>query len=228
MPPAAEAAGQADGVPVAANWLGAAGWLGSADGAGPVVPEPTPAAPTGVLEGAEAAGDAVELTVEVTDDAAEVTAEATGDAAEVTAEATGDAAELTVEVTAEAIGGAAEVTVEAVDACVGVRGGSAAAAACAGRENISMIARIPAAASATCTATTAMRRATGCGMSSSHSTRTGPLAYPAAAAANLACPDLLFGHHRTASSRTGQGRDLPQRARASSDRLPDPRARGSS
>jgi hypothetical protein len=96
------------------------------------------------------------------------------------------AAELSTEVTCEA----AELTVEAADVCVEVRGPSAAVAAWAGRENTSMIARIPAAASAACIATTAMRRANGCGISSSHSKGNGPPAYPSAAATNLALSGL--------------------------------------
>ena len=118
---------------------------GLTDGTGLVAPEPVPDAPAGELEAAEATGAVAELTVE----------------------ATGDVAEVTVEVTVDA----AELTVDAVDVCVDVRGGSAAVAACAGRENTSMIVKIPAAASAACTATRAMRRAIGCSMSSSHSTR---------------------------------------------------------
>jgi hypothetical protein len=152
---AAEAAGPPDGEPVGA---------GLADGTGPAVPEPVPAllapvAPAPELGAAEATGVAAEATGDA--------AEATGDAGELTAEATGDAAELIV-----------EVTVEAVDVCVVVSGASAAVAAWAGRENNSMIAKIPAAASAACTATRAMRRAIGCSMSSSTRRVTGPLAYP--------------------------------------------------
>jgi hypothetical protein len=154
---------------VAGSGAGAGAGAGSgaelADGAGLAVPEPVPvavapAAPAGELGADEATGAAAELTVEAIADGAELTVEATGDAAELAAEVIGDTAELTV-----------EVTVETVDVCVDVRGGSAAVAACAGRENTSMIVKIPAAASAACTATRAMRRAIGCSMSSSHSTR---------------------------------------------------------
>ncbi len=129
-----------------------------AGGAGLEVPEPAPvvlAAPdalAGELEGVEDTADATGLAVEVTEPIVEVTGLAV--------EVTGDVAALMV-----------EAIVEPVDVCVGVRGGKAAVAACAGRENTSMIARIPAAASAACIATRAMRRATGCGTSSSHSTR---------------------------------------------------------
>jgi hypothetical protein len=116
--------------------------------AGAAGAEPGAPAPTGELEAADVTGDAAELSTEVTGAAAEVTADV------------------------------AEVTVEAVDVCVVVSGGSAAVAAWAGRENTSMIAKIPAAASAACTATRAMRRATGCTMSSSTRRETRPLTYP--------------------------------------------------
>jgi hypothetical protein len=192
---------------VAGSGAGAGAGSGAelADGAGLAVPEPVPvavapAAPAGELGADEATGAAAELTVEAIADGAELTVEATGDAAELAAEVIGDTAELTV-----------EVTVETVDVCVDVRGGSAAVAACAGRENISMIAKIPAAASAACTATRAMRRATGCSISSSHSTTRRAAHLPPAAATNLAYLDLLFGHHRTASSPIGQGREGPSR-----------------
>jgi hypothetical protein len=72
--------------------------------------------------------------------------------------------------------------VDPVDVCVEVSGDSAADAACAGRENSSMTAKIPAATSAACTATRAMRRTIGCSMSSSARRETGPPAYPPAAA----------------------------------------------
>ena len=90
----------------------------------------------------------------VTDDPAELSAEV----AEVTVDETNPAAE-------EA---AAETVAEAADD-VDVSGGRAAVAAWAGRENDSMIAKIPAAASAACIAPRATRRTIGC-MSSSHST----------------------------------------------------------
>jgi hypothetical protein len=188
---ATEAAGA--GAPPAAE---AAGPL---DGAGLAVPEPVPVAVAPLVALAGELG-----AVEVTADTAELTVEATGDAAELTVEVTGDTAELTTEVTGDAAELMAEVTAGAVEVCVGVRGGSAAVAACAGRENISMIAKIPAAASAACTATRAMRRATGCSISSSHSTRNQAAHLPPAAATNLVCLDLLFGHHRTVSSPIGQ------------------------
>jgi hypothetical protein len=95
--------------------------------------------------------------VEETGDVAELTAEVTGDVAEPTAEVTGDVAEPTAEVTAER----------------GDPGSVSEVAACACRENRSMITKIPAAAIASCTARRAMRRRIGCGMSSSHSPGTG-------------------------------------------------------
>jgi hypothetical protein len=145
---------------------------GLADGVEAGVPEPAPdpVVLAGELEAAEVADDAAELlvgvtglTVEVADDDVEVAE----DVAELTAEVSGAAAELTV----EASGVAAELTVDAAEVCVDARGDSAAVAAWAGRVNTSMIARIPAAVSAACIATRAMRRIIGCGMSSSHSTR---------------------------------------------------------
>lgn len=149
--------------------------------------------------GADAAGAGLaEAAVEVTDDVAELIVEATGDD-ELAVDASGDVAEATV-----------EVTVEPTEDCVGVSGGSAAVAAWAGRENTSMIARSPAAASAAFIATRAMRRATGCGMKQlplDEKPRT-PV-YPTAAATNVGRPDLLFGHHRTTSAPTGQGRTVP-------------------
>jgi hypothetical protein len=75
---------------------------------------------------------------------------------------TGDVTELTVEVT--------ELSAEAVDVWVDARGDSAAVAAWAGREKNSMTAKIPAAVSAACIATRAMRRTLGCTTSSSPST----------------------------------------------------------
>jgi hypothetical protein len=198
---AADVAGP-DGVSVAAGWLGAlaagasapaavgsgaaevaGGWAGLAEAAGPTVPEPVAVAPGVELEAAEATGDTAELTVDVT-----------GDTAELTVEATGDVTELTV-----------DVTVEAVDVCVDDKGASAAVAACAGRENTSMIAKIPAAASAACTAPRAMRCTIGCGMSSSTRRETGPLTYPWRRQQTSRNLDLLFGHHRTASLPIGQG-----------------------
>jgi hypothetical protein len=121
----------------------------------------------------EAAGDVAELTADDTGAAAAPTAEVTGDVAEPTTEETVDEAGPTVEVTA--------------DVCVEVRGASAAVEAWAGRENSSIITKIPAAASAACIAVRAMRRTTGCDMSSSTRRETEPPARP----------DLLFGHHRT-------------------------------
>ena len=113
-------------------------------------------------------------------------------------------AEPTAEVTEEA-GPTVEEAVDAVDVCFDVRGASAAVAACAGRENSSKTTKIPAATSAACIAARAMRRTTGCDMSSSTRRETGPPAYPPAAATNHARPDLLFGHHRTVLSPIEQG-----------------------
>jgi hypothetical protein len=84
----------------------------------------------------------------------------------------------TVELTIEVIGDAATVTVSPVVVWVDRRGGSAAVAAWAGRENSSMITKMPAAASAACIAPRATRRTIGCGMSSPTRRETGPLAYP--------------------------------------------------
>ena len=98
------------------------------------------------------------------------------------------------------VGEAGEVGVEegvdAVDVWVDVRGDRAAVAAWAGWENRSMTAKIPAAASAACIATRAMRRTIGC-MSSSHSTRNRVARLPSGGGANLAHTEMLFGHHRT-------------------------------
>jgi hypothetical protein len=130
------------------------------------------------------------LTTVVAGEVAEPAAEETGEVAELTTVVTGDVAEPIADVAevaepgVEVTGGAGEVGVEesadAGDVCVDVRGDRAAVAAWAGWENRSMTAKIPAAASAACTAVRAMRRTNGC-MSSSHSTRTGSLAYPPAA-----------------------------------------------
>ena len=131
--------------------------------------------------------------VEETGDVAELTAEVSGDVAELAAEVTGDAAELTVEVTVES----------------GDPSGVSEAAACACRENRSMITNIPAATIASCTARRAMRRTIGCGMSSSHSPGTGrgPRAHNQGFQSRAPRPsyvglklDMLFGHHRTVRS----------------------------
>jgi hypothetical protein len=84
----------------------------------------------------------------------------------------------TVELTIEVIGDAAAVTVSPVVVCVDLRGESAAVAAWAGRENSSIITKMPAAASAACIAPRATRRTIGCSMGSSTRRETGPLAYP--------------------------------------------------
>ena len=154
---------------------------------------------------AELAGDAAEAVAEATGATAEPTAEVTGDAAEPTAEVTGDVAEPTAEVTDDEAEPTVEEAVDAVDVCFDVRGASAAVAAWAGRENSSKTTKIPAATSAACIAVRAMRRTTGCDMSSSTRRETGPPAYAPAAAKNHARPDLLFGHHRTVLSPIGQG-----------------------
>jgi hypothetical protein len=161
----------------------------------------------------EVPDEAVELAVvgDVADDAAEPAAEVTGDVAEATVEATGDVAELTVDAT----GDVAEATVgeapESVEVSVALRGDRAAVAAWAGRENSSMTTKMPAVASAACTATRAMRRAVGC-MSSSHSTRNQAARLPSGGGANLAHTELLFGHHRTVRSPIGQGREVAAKA----------------
>jgi hypothetical protein len=144
---------------------------------------------------------------EATVDEAEPTTEATGKAA---AEVTGDVAEPTVVVTADP-----------ADVCVDVRGGSAAVAAWAGRENSSMTARIPAAASAACIAARAMRRTIGCTMSSSHSTRNRAARLPPGGGSKLACPHWLFGHHRTVSPSIGQEREVTAKQPNGADRLQD-------
>jgi ribosomal protein S18 acetylase RimI-like enzyme len=105
--------------------------------------------PVGALAEVLAAGPEVRA---VADDAVAVA----DDAAEPSAEATGEEARPTVEEAADPVA-----------VCVDVRGGSAAVAAWAGRENTSMTATIPAATSAACIAPRAMRRTNGC-MSSSH------------------------------------------------------------
>jgi len=111
----------------------------------------------GRLGAAAPTPDVADETAEETCDVAELTAEVTGLAAELTAEVTGDAVELTVEVTAER----------------GDDGSVSEVAACACRENRSMITKIPAAAIASCTARRAMQRRIGCGITSSHSPETG-------------------------------------------------------
>jgi len=155
----------------------------------------------------EVAGDVAELTVEVADEAVEPTDEVTGDVAEPTVEATGDVAEPSV---GEAL--------ESVEVSVALRGDRAPVAAWAGRENSSMTTKMPAVASAACTATRAMRRAVGC-MSSSHSTRNQAARLPSGGGANLAHTELLYGHHRTVRSPIGQGREVaskgPNRPRSS-------------
>ena len=130
----------------------------------PELPEPLAGAEApelvalaGRLGAAAPTPDVADETAEETCDVAELTAEVTGLAAELTAEVTGDAVELTVEVTAER----------------GDDGSVSEVAACACRENRSMITKIPAAAIASCTARRAMQRRIGCGITSSHSPETG-------------------------------------------------------
>ena len=174
---------------------------GAVDGAG--VAGGTVLAPV-VLVG-EPAVEPEPREAELAGDAAEPVAEATGATAEPTAEVTGDVAEPTAEVTDDEAEPIVEEAVDAVDVCFDVRGASAAVAAWAGRENSSKTTKIPAATSAACIAARAMRRTTGCDMSSSTRRETGPPAYAPAAATNHARPDLLFGHHRTVLSPIGQG-----------------------
>jgi hypothetical protein len=121
------------------------------------VPDPELVALAEGLGAAAPTPDVADEAVEETCDVAELTADVTGLVAELTAEVTGDAVELTAEVTAERgdVGSVSEV------------------AACACRENRSMITKIPAAAIASCTARRAMQRRIGCGMTSSHSPETG-------------------------------------------------------
>ena len=215
---AVAAARVADGSVLAALATGATVLVTGAD-VGPLEPEPAPAPVVLVGESAEdPAEDPESVEAELVGDAAELVAEAAGATVEPTAEVTGDVAEPTAEPTVEPT---AEVTVEAepsvdeaepsveavdaADVCFDVRGASAAVAACAGRENSSKTTKIPAATSAACIAARAMRRTTGCDMSSSTRRETGPPAYAPAAAKNHARPDLLFGHHRTVLSPIGQG-----------------------
>jgi hypothetical protein len=206
----------ADEAPAVAPAGRAATGVGLADGAGagPLGPEPAPVAPGPFALAGEPADepDAAEATA----DEAELTTEAAGDVAELTAEVTGDVAEPSVEATADA-----------ADVCVDVRGGSAAVAAWAGREKSSMTAKIPAAASAACIAARAMRRTIGCTMSSSHSTRNRAARLPSGGGSKLACPHLLFGHHRTVSMSIRQGRSDKgerslQKGQCGRDRPPDP------
>ena len=212
----------ADGSVLAALATGATVLVTGAD-LGPLEPEPASAP---VVLGGESAEDPAEdpepVEAELVGDAAELVGEAAGATAEPTAEVTGDVVEPTAEPTVEpTVEPTAEVTdeaepsvdeaeptvevVDAADVCFDVKGASAAVAACAGRENSSKTTKIPAATSAACIAARAMRRTTGCDMSSSTRGETGPPAYPPAAATNHARPDLLFGHHRTVLSAIGQG-----------------------
>jgi hypothetical protein len=230
---AVAAAWVADGSVLAALATGATVLVTGAD-VGPLEPEPAPVVLVGESAEdpaedpepveAELVGDAAELVAEAAGATVEPTAEVTGDVAEPTAEPTVEpTAEVTVE--AEPSVDEAEPSVEAVDAadvCFDVRGASAAVAACAGRENSSKTTKIPAATSAACIAARAMRRTTGCDMSSSTRGETGPPAYPPAAATNHARPDLLFGHHRTVLSAIGQGRAVAAKERTVAGCVPWP------
>jgi hypothetical protein len=166
------------------------------DGAELVVPELAPdALAAGELAPDElAAGELLGLGV--VEPGAELEAAGAVGAADVAALAI-DVAAVAVDLTGDAAEVRLTATVDPVDVWVGVSGGRAAFDAWAGREKISKIVRIPAAASAACIAPRAMRRINGCSMSSSQSTRTGPHAYPRATAVNPAYLGLLFGHHRT-------------------------------
>jgi hypothetical protein len=176
-------------VAVAVAGTEAIGGTGAGAGIVPVAFTPVPDAP--VAEGLAGEPEGAP----VTDDPAELSAEV---------------AEVIVDETNPAAGEAAEEAVaEAED--VDVSGGRAAVAACAGRENNSMIAKIPAAASAACIAPRATRRTIGCMSSSTRrktGSKTGPLGSPPTAALNLAYTDMLFGDHRTTTSPIGQGRDV--------------------
>jgi hypothetical protein len=211
-----EAAGLPEGAGVEEGWVGAlVAGAGAATGAagsgagladvGPAVPEPVPVGPlSGELAAVEpmpvelapVAADVAEPAAEVTGDVAEPTVEVTGDVAEPTVEVTGDVAEPTVEVTGDVAEVTGDEVPERVDVRVALRGDRAAVDAWAGRENSSMTTKMPAAASAACTAVRAMRRAIGC-MSSSHSTTDQAARLPSGGGANLAHTELLFGHHRT-------------------------------
>ena len=136
----------------------------------PCAEEPESVVPTGGLEAAwasDVACETVALACETVVLACEA-AEETGDVAELMSEVTGDVEELAAEVIDDAAELTAEVTVESDDP-----DGVSEVAACACRENRSMITNIPAATIASCTARRAMRRTIGCGMSSSHSPETG-------------------------------------------------------
>jgi hypothetical protein len=224
---AGEAVWPPEGAPAEDGWLGVlaapAGALAEvAAGAGLAdeeagVPEPVSA---GLAAGELVVGELVlaepvpaelplvEVVVGV--DAAEPTAEVTGDVAEPTV----DVAEPTVDVAEPSV----DEVPEMVDVRVALRGDRAAVDAWAGRENSSMTTKMPAVASAACTATRAMRRAVGC-MSSSPSTRHQAARLPSGGGANLAHTELPFGHHRTVRSPLGQGREVSARAPTGRDPL---------
>jgi len=124
-----------------ADVTGVAALAAAATGAESVLAELVPGERAGT-EPADPAGEAAEAAgePEVSDETADVAGEAAGDSVEVT------------DVSA-----------------AGVPFEGAEVAACACRENTSMTTKIPAATTASCTARTAMRRAIGCGISSSPS-----------------------------------------------------------
>jgi hypothetical protein len=184
-----------------------------------VADEPAEPADDAVEPIDEVADDAAEPTNDVADDAVEPTDEVADDVAEPTAEVTGDVAEPTVEATG------AEAP-ESVDVRVALRGDRAAVAAWAGRENSSMTTKMPAAASAACTAVRAMRRTIGC-MSSSHSTRTRPLAYPPAAEQTSHTRNCCSATTVRPDRRSDKGGRPRQGARTGRDRLSGRQSRGS-
>jgi hypothetical protein len=169
---------------------------------------------------AEVAGDVAEPAVEVPDGAVELADDVADDAAEPAVEVTGDVAEFSVEATGDVAEPRVDEVPESVEVRVALTGDRAAVAAWAGRENSSMTTKMPAVASAACTATRAMRRAVGC-MSSSHSTRDQAARLPSGGGANLAHTELLFGHHRTVGPAIGQGQRVRRTARPGRDRLLD-------
>ena len=134
------------------------------------------------VEAAEVTGDAVAAgTAGVAE--AELTAPDTGlveplpgaEAPESAASAEGPGAAATLGVAdeaAEVADEAAELTAEVTAERGDEGGGVSGVAACACRENTSMITKIPAATIANCTARKAMQRRIGCGMSSSPLART--------------------------------------------------------
>jgi hypothetical protein len=166
-----------------------------------------PGALAGVaVEGTEVTGDAVAAgtagvaEAELTAPDAGLVEPLPGTEVPESAAAEGLGAAATLEVADEAAELTAEVTAERGD----VGGGASGVAACACRENTSMITKIPAATIASRTARRAMRRRIGCGMSSSPSPGcgigapvTGGLEPRAPKPRCSPEPDMLFGQHRT-------------------------------